>query len=48
MLNFSFLILGIYLLQEYGNKITNIKIYINKYYDEFQKTELYKNLVKKK
>jgi len=48
MWNFGFLIFGVYIGQEYGNQIPNVKTQVNKYYEEFQKSELYKNLTKKK
>ena len=48
MWNFGFLIFGIYVGQEYGNQIPNVKIQVNKYYEALQKSDLYKNLIKKK
>lgn len=47
MWNVGFLVFGIYLGQEYGNHIPNVKIQMNKYFDEFQKSDFYKNLIKK-
>jgi len=45
--NVGYLILGIYIGQEYGQQIPSVKIQSAKYYEEIQKYDVYKNLVKK-
>lgn len=47
MWNFGFLVFGIYLGQEYNQQLPNVKQHFNKYFDEFQKSDFYKNLIKK-
>lgn len=44
----SILLIGIYIGQEHGNKIPNVKIKAIEYYNIFKQTELYKNLEIKK
>ena len=45
--NIGYLIVGVYVGQEYGKQLPNVKIEATKLFDEFQKSDLYKNLTKK-
>lgn len=48
MWNIGYLIVGVYIGQEYGKQIPNVKKEATKYFIEFQKSDLYKHLTKKK
>ena len=43
----SCLILGIYIGQEYGKDLPLVKDKFSEYFKEIEKSELYKNLIKK-